>query len=252
MAQYTASATAQWFAFTGDNRPVHELAVPLSKYILANGTTPSDFVWGSMPFASARGGAETFGGVDNGNCVAQPDGTYRGCSGDGVGHIEPDKSADAAFGFNILANITGDASLRHAAVAVADTLAKLVRPAPLSNGTRSPWPFRVDAKSGVVIEQYTSNVYSHLRLFDQLIGCSLIGLSDSIELADGTTMSRDAAYRRAHAIALQWMIEWPQTTGAWTACCEDVQVDTSLTNYNSVEPMCECNAPSSSLYPQYA
>ena len=129
-------------------------------------------------------------------------------------------------------------------MAVADTLAKLVRPAPLSNGTRSPWPFRVDAKSGVVIEQYTSNVYAHLRLFDQLIGCSLIDLSEPVTLADGSTMPRDAAYRRAHAIALQWMIEWPQKTGAWTACCEDVQVDNSLTNFNSVEPMCKCTSVS--------
>ena len=79
-----------------------------------------------------------------------------------------------------------------------------------------------------------------MRLFDQLIGCSLIDLNAPVKLADGSTMLRDAAYRRAHAIALQWMIDWPQKTGAWTACCEDVQVDTSLTNYNSVEPMCKC------------
>jgi hypothetical protein len=237
MAQYTASAATRWFAFTGDSDPVWKLAVPLSKYILANGTTPADFLWGSMPYASAKGGAETFGGVNHGKCIEMPDGTWRGCSGDGVGHIEPDKAADAAFGFNILANVTGDASLRHAAVAVADTLAVLVRPAPLSNGTNAPWPFRVDAKSGVVVEQYTSNVYSHLRLLDQLIGCSLVDMKHALKLANGSTLPREAAYRRAHAIALEWMIKWPQQTGAWTACCEDVGVDVSLTNFNSIQPM---------------
>ena len=241
MAQYTASATTMWLAFTGDIGFIHSEAVPLSKYILANGTTPPTYLWGSMPFASARGGAETFGGVNNGPCTRQPDGTYKGCSGDGVGNIEPDKAADAGLGFNQLANVTGDASLRLAAVAVADTLAKLVRPAPLSNGTHSPWPFRVGALSGEVIEQYTSNVYSHLRLFDQLIGCTLIDLAGPVKIiqANGSEFSlpRDAAYRRAHAIALEWMIKWPQKTGAWTACCEDVGVDTRLDNYNAVEPM---------------
>ena len=61
MAQYTASAAVAWFGFTGDRGPVEELAVPLSKYVLANGTTPPDYLWGSMPYASARGGAERGG-----------------------------------------------------------------------------------------------------------------------------------------------------------------------------------------------
>lgn len=177
------------------------------------------------------------GGVDNGPCTRNPNGTYSGCGGDGVGHIEPDKAADAAFGFNQLANATGDTSLRLAAVAVADTLAKLVRPSPLSNGTHSPWPFRVDAQSGEVIEQYTSNVYAQLRLFDQLIGCSLVDATTPLLLANGTTLQRGAAYRRAHDIAMSWMVEWPQKTGAWTACCEDVNVDTTLTNVNAIQPL---------------
>jgi hypothetical protein len=88
-----------------------------------------------------------------------------------------------------------------------------------------------------VIEQYTSNVYAQLRLFDQLIGCSLIDQTAPLQLANGSTLLREAAYRRAHAIALSWMVAWPQQTGAWTACCEDVPVDTSLTNVNSIEPM---------------
>ena len=235
MSQFTSSTSVRWMAFTGDSGPIRQRAVPLARYLLANGTTPASFLWGSIPFASSKGGAETFGGVDNGPCVRNPNGTFTGCSGDGVGNIEPDKAADAAFGFNQLANATGDASLRLAAVAVADTLAKLVRPSPLSNGTHSPWPFRVNAQSGEVIEQYTSNVRAHLRLFDQLIGCSLVDLAVPLVLADGTTLPRDAAYRRAHRIALDWMVEWPQKTGAWTACCEDVKVDTSLTNVNSIE-----------------
>jgi len=53
--------------------------------------------------------------------------------------IEPDKAADAAHGFVLLANITGERRFRDAAVSVADTLASMVRPPPLCNRSRSPW-----------------------------------------------------------------------------------------------------------------
>lgn len=78
--------------------------------------------------------------------------------GDGIYVIEPDKAADAGHGFVLLANATAgtaaSATFRHAAVAVADTMSKMVRAPPMCNDTHSPWPFRVNAKTGEVIEQY--------------------------------------------------------------------------------------------------
>ena len=83
--------------------------------------------------------------------------------GDGINVIEPDKAADAGHGFVLLANATvgtaASATFRRAAVAVADTLSKMVRAPPLCNDTHSPWPFRVNAKTGEVIEQYVGRPF---------------------------------------------------------------------------------------------
>ena len=57
---------------------------------------------------------------------------------------------------------------------VAGTLARLVRAPPESSASRSPWPFRVAARDGAIVEEYTSNVVSHLRLLDMLVGGPLV------------------------------------------------------------------------------
>eukprot|EP01047_Picozoa_sp_COSAG01_P049339 COSAG01_NODE_4884_length_4653_cov_20.654370_5_plen_455_part_00 len=233
MVGYLARAAVVWFAFTGNRTAIETEAVPLARYLLANGTTPKDWVWPRIPYASSDPGALIYRGANSsrfGGCEAN----VSGCRGDGIGHIEPDKAADAARGYAILANVTGDASFKSAAVAVADTLARLVRSPPASSGTRSPWPFRVAAQDGSVVEEYTSNVVSHLRLFDMLIGPED---QTKLTLADGTQLGRTAAYVRARRLALAWQQEHPMRTGAWTACCEDVPIDNSLDNYNAVEPM---------------
>lgn len=140
-------------------------------------------------------------------------------------------------GFILLANMTGDHSMRAAAVAVADTLAAQVRPAPLSNGTRSPWPFRVHAKTGAVEEQYTSNVVSALLVFDQ-IGRTWAPPDTPIALVGGGSLPRLEAYARASAIARDWQQQYPEVNGRWTACCEDVPIDNgTLTNFNSIQSL---------------
>ena len=242
MVDYVSRAAAAWFAFTGDRGPFETQAAPLARYLLANGTTPKDWLWSGIPYASSDPGALIYIGANSsrfGGC--EPN--VSGCRGDGIGHIEPDKAADAGRGYAILANVTGDSSFKAAALAVADTLARLVRAPPESSASRSPWPFRVAARDGAIVEEYTSNVVSHLRLLDMLVG----GPEDTtpLTLADGSKLGRTAAYRRARRLALAWQQKYPMRNGAWTACCEDVPIDNSRDNYNAVEP-CVPEAPSAS------
>lgn len=56
-------------------------------------------------------------------------------------------------------------------------------------------------------------------------------------MPDGKTMPRRHAYERAAKIALDWQQEFPEANGRWTACCEDVAIDNTLTNDNSVQPL---------------
>jgi hypothetical protein len=74
-----------------------------------------------------------------------------------------------------------------------------------------------------VEEQYTSNVVTQLLVFNQLMYS-----------VDAT---RAAAYSRAHQIASNWQRLYPEQNGKWTACCEDVAIDNSLTNYNSMQSL---------------
>jgi hypothetical protein len=228
-----AEAAVAQFAYSGDTSAVDNLAVPFGRYVLANGTTPASWLWGSMPYASSDPGALIFRGANS----SRFGGNGRG---DGIGVIEPDKAADAGHGFVLLANATAGTNVSRqfqlAAVAVADTLAARVRAFPACNATHSPWPFRVHAQSGLVVEEYTANVVSALLLFD-LIGYSWADPTTMLLLNDGTTLARADAYTRARQIALDWQQSAPEQTGRWTACCEDVPIDTTLTNYNSVQPL---------------
>ena len=42
---------------------------------------------------------------------------------------------------------------------------------------------------------------------------------------------------RAQAIARAWQAKYPEANGRWTNCCEDVAVDNSLTNFNSIQSL---------------
>ena len=193
MVASMAEAATAWLALTGNKSAIENFAVPLARYLMANGTTPTDWLWASMPFASSDPGSLTYGGANSsqfGSSCKPP--FTSGCVGDGTGNIEPDKAANAAWGYSILANVTGDAAFRTAAIAVADTLAKLVRS---GDDRRSPWPFRVRAKDGLAVENYTSNVFNALILFDELLGSAPD--STPVALLDGRVLPRHAVPRLA-------------------------------------------------------
>lgn len=230
MVDYMAETAAVMFAYTGSRAPVDDIALPLARYLVANGTTPAHWPWPSMPYASSDPGDHIYQGATSKNF--DKDGEKG--RGDGIHVIEPDKAADAAHGYILLANMTGDHAMRAAAVAVADTLAAQVRP--LCNGTHSPWPFRVNAETGIVVEQYTSNVLSELIVFDG-IGETWAPPDAPINLVGGGSPPRREAYARARTIARDWQEKYPEANGRWTACCEDVPIDTTLTNYNSIQSL---------------
>jgi hypothetical protein len=86
MVDYVSRAASAWLAFTGDRTPFETQAVPLARYLLANGTTPADWRWSSMPYASSDPGALIYRGANSsrfGGCAPN----VSGCRGDGIGHI---------------------------------------------------------------------------------------------------------------------------------------------------------------------
>jgi hypothetical protein len=196
-AMLTDSAVL-WYAFSGD-RAALEIARKALDHQLAHGTTPAKWDWGRVPYASANAGDVEYRGADDAWC------NYCG-RGDGTGVIEPDKVAELGFAYLQMFELTGNERHRDAAIACADALADHVRD---GDAVRSPWPFRVYAKTGIAREEYSSNVVGALMLFDELRRLSL---------------GRVDAYAGARSRAFDWLMRVPIRNDAWSGYFEDIDI----------------------------
>lgn len=201
---------AAWYPYSGDQEAVEAVRGMLD-YELAHGTTPADWDWPSVPFATS--------------CDDQPE--YGRCIQDMprefYGGIETDKIGELGVGYTLFYEMTGERKYLEAAMRGANALARHVR---AGDADHTPWPFRVDARTGQVLagEEYGGIVVSPLRLFDELI-----------RLGAGDT----ASFTRARDVARKWLLEYPLNRGSragdkWSGYFEDVAKDT--TNVNQAAP----------------
>jgi hypothetical protein len=210
-AMLTDSAVL-WYAFSGD-RAALDLACKALDHQIEHGSTPADWDWARVPYASADPGATEYGGADDGWC------DFCG-RGDGVGVIEPDKVGELGFAYMQAFEAIGAARYKQAAIACADALVKHARP---GDAVRSPWPFRVHADTNVAREEYSANVVGALTLFDEL---ARLGLGDT------------GAYRRTRDDVLGWLERVPMTSGAWSGYFEDIEIQSDpSSNPNQYIPM---------------
>jgi len=207
-----ADSGAAYYAYSGD-RAVVELVESLLDYELAHGTTPSDWAWGRVPYASSDHGAREFRGAHSFLYSKNP------AVGDGYGVIEPDKVGELGMGYLKFYELTGEVRYRDAALACADLLARHVR---AGDATHSPWPFRVYAESDVPREEYSSNVIGPVRLFDELVRLNLGDVP---------------AYRRARGAAWTWMMDYPMKNHHWSGYFEDVPWYEKPENFNQYSAM---------------
>jgi hypothetical protein len=209
-----AESAVLWYAYSGDRRPV-ELAQSLLDYQLAHGTTPRDWTWPRVPYASADHGATEYRGAFE----HQYGRTGEQAIGDGYGVIEPDKVGELGVAYLLMFELAGETAYRDAAIAGADALSRNVRD---GSWNQSPWPFRVYAESGRVREEYSSNVIGAIRLFDELIRRKLGDI---------------AAYQRTRDRAWSWMTKYPLSNGLWSGYFEDVFLHRYPYNLNQYSPM---------------
>ena len=200
-----------WYPYSGDEESVKVVREMLD-HQLAHGTTPADWEWPGVPFAT--------------NCDDEPD--YGRCIQDMprefYGGIETDKVGELGTGYALFYQLTGERKYLDAAIRCAQALAKHVR---IGDAEHTPWPFRVDARTGVTLalEEYGGNVAGSLRLFDELI-----------RLKAGET----AAYEKDRALAWRWMVDHPLNRNSaawnkWAGYFEDVPRHTD--DVNQLTPM---------------
>ncbi|HUD47498.1 MAG TPA: hypothetical protein VMR33_11745 [Candidatus Baltobacteraceae bacterium] len=207
-----------YYAYSGD-KIVTDRVREMLDHMIAFGTTDATDSWALVPYSSSEAGNPVYrGGTDT---LYEEDHAPRG-RGDGVGFLEPDKVGELGCAYLQFYEFTLDEKYLQAAIHCADALAAHVRPGDQSH---SPWPFRVDARTGTRIrEEYTANTIGPIRLFDELL-----------RLGRG----RQKSYARARAVAWHWLMTYPIQNQVWTQYFEDVLIypdyQTNRNQYSALE-----------------
>ncbi|MDZ7402322.1 MAG: hypothetical protein ONB37_19365 [candidate division KSB1 bacterium] len=217
-----------YFPFSGDKAYI-DIVRNMLDYQLQHGTTPANWPWPNVPFASADPFVTEYQGASRWE--------HEGMRGDGLHGIEPDKVGELGYAYLKFYQVTLEERFLKAAIHCAEALAKHVRdlrpdPTPFAptKTEKSPWPFRVNARTNVVISEYCSNVIGPISLFDELLRTKeRIGLSSE----------QIAAFQRVRDLAWSWLysINGPMKTFIWNAYFEDIPNDPDRSNRNQITPL---------------
>ncbi len=196
-ASFVESLVA-WYPYSGDRKAIAAVRGMLD-YQLRYGTTPTGWKWPRVPFPTSCSGDRRYG-----RC-------FSGFPRRFYGGIEPDKVGLLGRGYLLFYELTGERRYLRAALDAGNALARHVRP---GDATRTPWPFRVHARTGAVLDgaQYGGAVIGPVRLLDELV-----------RLRAG----RVNAYRRARDLAWRWLLAHPLNRSSpawnrWSGFYEDV------------------------------
>jgi len=209
-----------YYAYSGDQTVMDRVREMLD-HMITFGTTDAGESWSLAPYASSDAGNLVYrGGTDTIYCDQE---NHTPCGrGDGVGFLEPDKVGELGCAYLQFYEFTLEKKYLQAALHCADALAAHVRPGDQSH---SPWPFRVDAKTGTRIrEEYTANTIGPIRLLDELLRLKC---------------GRQKSYAHARDMAWRWLMTYPVENQVWTQYFEDVLIypdyRTNRNQYSALE-----------------
>jgi hypothetical protein len=208
-----------YYPYSGDEEIMPLVRAMLDHHIAHGSTTGSD-AWSLVPYASSDAGDPNYRGANDTQYEKHMNDGFLG-RGDGVGFIEPDKVGELGLAYLQYYEFSLDKTYLAAALHCADALARHVRD---GDESHSPWPFRVDARTGTKIrEDYTANAVGPIKLLDELI-----------RLREGDT----AAYRKARDKAWTWLSKYPLQNSVWSQYFEDIYIYPDYrTNLNQYCPL---------------
>src|SRR5581483_1667404 len=128
--------------------------------------------------------------------------------------IETDKLGELGIGYVLFYELTGDRKYLDAGIWCADALANHIR---AGDEDHTPWPFRVDARTGEVLngEEYGGMIVAPVRLFSELV-----------RLKAGDS----AKYEHAGDLAWAWILKFPMHNDRWSGYFEDVHKNVQNVN----------------------
>jgi len=228
------SLAIDWRNYSGDESMI-DIARKGLDHQIKNGTTPSNWEWASVPYASSEAGEIIYDGASKFDTARTEENIGRG---DGSFVLEVDKIGEMGIGYLKFYQITNEIKYLDAAIQCADALAKHVRKGVHGKGglewkslvLTSPWPFRVKAETGSITENYTSHVVENLRLLEELLR-----IKERIQLPSG----KADAYKNTTDIVWNWLYsaEGPIKTSIWKGYFEDIRIDEINLNRVNNSPM---------------
>jgi hypothetical protein len=183
----------RYYAYSGDQEAIKSVRLILDRVLYFH--TPSDWVWPNVPRTQ-----------DN-----SPDGEYTDETS------EPDKICSVGVAYIKFFKLTGEEKYLEAARGIAKTIAHQVVD---GNAQTSPLPFRVNLKTGKVLDAYTAHIVSAVLLFDDLIRLGESG---------------NGIYRSKRDLLWKWVLKYPVTNNEWSGYYEDVPQ--ANRNKNQQSPM---------------
>jgi len=190
---YATETLSKYYAYSGDRAAFDAVRRLVDRVLLYH--TPDDWAWPRVPRTQ-----------DN-----SPDGEYTD------EESEPDKMCMVGSGYIRFYKLTGEKKFLEAAVGIARTIAKH---AGKGNADESPLPFRVNLKTGEILDCYTANMVAAVGLFDDLIA---LGHNE-----DGVFSEKRDALR-------QWVLDYPVKNNRWSGYYEDVKMNHE--NFNQQLPI---------------
>ncbi len=188
-----------YYAYSGDAE-VMKLMSDFVDYSLEHGTSPSDFSWPNFPYTTTNAGDTLFRGFTSANRFQ-------------LHEIQVDHAGDIGLTYYRMYEFSGKKKFLKAAIDVANTLVSKVRP---GTAEKSPWPYRVNMRTGDVIAEYGANWSQTYLLLQNLVDAKIGKVED---------------YKKAVKIIQDFVMTYPMQTGYWTDGHTDTDVKTN--NYKS-------------------
>lgn len=228
------SLAIDWRNYSGDTTMI-DIARKGLDHQLQYGTTPANWSWANVPYASSEAGEIIYDGASKFDTAVTEENMGRG---DGSFSLEIDKVGEMGIAYLKFYQLTGERKYLDAAVNCADALCKHVRTGTNTGheiewkdlSLTSPWPFRVKAQTGEVQEAYTSHVVENLRLLDELVR-----IKDLIQLP----VEKISVYNKTSKMVWSWLYsaEGPVKTSIWKGYFEDIRWDPINLNRVNNSPM---------------
>ena len=195
------SSWALLYAYTGDSAIIANMRYMADEYLVRSLSDSS----AKLPYLPFPYNTELLSGKYDGDMIL------------GKGITQPDKAGSFGHELITLFKITGEQKYLDAARKIAITLAENIR---VGDNELSPWPFKVDAKTGEVGWLYTWPKHQKVKPSEYTTNYS--GTLDLFQEMSQLDKQNMILYQKAFQNCLIWMKAYPMKTNKWGPFFEDV------------------------------